>query len=73
MTTLRAASLLLFGVIAACSNPQEKTEDAVNNFLRAVRKHDCQKAFWFFSTSSQEKVREESAKAIRDYPTYADH
>ena len=72
MTILRAASLLLFGVIAACSNPQEKPEDTVNNFLRAVRKHDCKKVFYYFSTSSQGKVREESAKAVSDYPTYAE-
>jgi hypothetical protein len=72
MTILRTVSLLLFGVIAACNNPEEKPEDAVNNFLRAVRKHDCKKVFWHFSTSSQEKVREESAKAIKDYPTYAE-
>jgi hypothetical protein len=72
MKSLRAFPLFVFSVIAACSNPREKPEDAVNDSLRAVRKHDCDKVFWYFSTSSQEKVRQESARAIRDYPTYAE-
>ena len=72
MKFLRAVSLLLFAIITACSNPQEKPEDAVNDFLRAVRKHDCKKVFGYFSTPSQEKVREESAKEIRNYPSYAE-
>jgi hypothetical protein len=72
MKSLRALSLLVFGVIAACSDPQEKPDDAVNDFLRAVRRHNCEKVFWYFSTSSQERVRQESAKAIKDYPTYAE-
>ena len=64
-------SLLVLGV-SACSNPPNKPEDAVNDFLRAVHKHDCEKVFGYFSTASQERVRQESAKAIQDYPTYAD-
>jgi Concanavalin A-like lectin/glucanases superfamily len=68
----RAVPLLGLAVVTACSSPRDKPEDAVNDFLRAVHKHDCKKVFWYFSTASQNKVREESAKAINDYPSYAD-
>jgi hypothetical protein len=72
MTIVRAVSLLFFGIIAACNNVGDKPQDAVNNFLSAVRKQDCKRVFWYFSTVSQEKVRQESARAINDYPTYAE-
>jgi hypothetical protein len=72
MTIVRVVSLLLFGIIAGCNNSEEKAEDAVNNFLRAVRQQDCKKVFDYFSTASQGKVRQESANAIKDYPSYAE-
>jgi|GEM_PF-5035815 len=62
---------LVFLLLTSCSNPQEKPEDAANEFLRAVHRQDCKKIFAFFSTASQEKIRADAAKAVKDYPAYA--
>lgn len=67
----RAVFLLLAAMLSACSKPQENPDDAANEFLRAVHRKDCEKIFASFSTASQEKIRADSAKAIKDYPAYA--
>lgn len=72
MKFLRAICLLLLAATAACTDSENKPEDAVNGFLRAIHKHDCEKVFSYFSAASQEKVRQQSAQEIKNYPPYAE-
>ena len=72
--TSRVVNLLLISCLtffAGCGDPKKSPADSVNAFLRAVHRQDCKEVFSFFSSASQEKVREEAARAAKDYPTYA--
>src|SRR5437588_10557442 len=69
--TSRVVNLLLISCLtffAGCGDPKKSPADAVNAFLRAVHRQDCKEVFSFFSSASQEKVREEVARAAKDYP-----
>src|SRR5438132_14034678 len=72
--TSRVVNLLLISCLtffAGCGDPKKSPADSVNAFLRAVHRQDCKEVFSFFSSASQEKVREEVARSAKDYPTYA--
>lgn len=67
----RLGLIVSLTIFAGCNDPKESPADAANAFLHAVHQRDCKKVFSFFSAASQAKVREEAARAAKDYPNYA--
>jgi hypothetical protein len=63
-----AIALSSFG----CRKGPEAPERVANEFLRAVKREDCEKAWEYFSSASQEKIRAESAEAIKREPYYSE-
>jgi len=63
------ALLILFA--SSCGKPKETPEEAFNRFLDGVHEKDCKRVFGSFSSASQEKIREEAARAARESPAYA--
>jgi hypothetical protein len=70
---IRAVRWLVFLLLFAnsCAKPKGTPEEAFNGFLDAVHDQDCKRVFGFFSSASQERIREEAARAARESPAYA--
>jgi hypothetical protein len=63
--------VLLVGFASSCGKRTEGPEDAFNGFLSAIDKQDCPGAFAFFSGASQQRIREDAARASKESPAYA--
>jgi len=57
---------------AGCRRAADRPEQVANKFLKEVSRQNCAEAWTYFSRASQEKIRAESAQAIRREPHYAD-
>jgi hypothetical protein len=70
------AGLTLTGLLACDYLPYpDKRIDPVTTtqgFLAAVRRGDCDKAWTYFSSETQAKIREQSKRMIRGAPYYSD-
>jgi hypothetical protein len=57
---------------SGCRRALDKPEQVANKFLTEVSRENCAVAWTYFSTASQEKIRAESAQAIRRQPYAAE-
>ena len=62
----------LGGLLGGCDKPADTPQTVANNFLREVKRDNCAKAWVYFSGPSMEKIRMESAQAIKHAPYYAE-
>jgi hypothetical protein len=77
MTRCRHAATIALLAAAAffqggCRRATDRPEQVVNKFLTEVNRENCAGAWTYFSTASQERIRAESAQAIRRQPYSAE-